>query len=86
MDTKSNHQKTPASTIRDKYYPAIGSNLKEKRLSEGYTQKEIASILDISRTQVINYENGDQLTVLALLMLSKVYGCRIETFFPECFR
>ncbi len=54
--------------------PKYCSNLKMLRLANGYTQSDIAFILNIRQEQYSKYESGvHQLPINLLIRLSKVY-------------
>ena len=62
----------------------IGTYLKEKRISKGYTQKELSEILNVSPQAVSRWENGDNLPdVMKLNELSKLYNVSIEELLQE---
>ncbi len=53
--------------------------LKDLRIDNDYTQKEIADILKIGRTQYNRYENGRRdIPVDLLSILSKLYDTSID--------
>ena len=54
--------------------PSYCVNLKKLRISNGYTQSDIALILNIRQEQYSKYESGvHQLPVHLLIRLSKIY-------------
>ena len=62
----------------------IGKYLKEKRTEAGYTQGELAQILNVSHQAVSRWENGDNLPdVMKLSELSKLYNISMEEILQQ---
>ena len=62
----------------------IGKYLKEKRTEAGYTQGDLAQILNVSHQAVSRWENGDNLPdVMKLSELSKLYNISMEEILQQ---
>lgn len=62
----------------------IGNNLKHLRSCSSLTQKELASIFNLSRSTYAAYENGAQLpSVLTLIRISNFYDITIDMLLDE---
>lgn len=61
----------------------IGSNIEYWRKQKGFTQSQVASLLDVSNRTVSNYENGLGIDAVLLYSLSILFGCNIQDFFME---
>lgn len=64
---------------------AIGKFIREKRTESGYSQEELADKLNISKTAVSNWENGNSIVDVKLLVpLSNIFSVQIDDIlFPE---
>lgn len=62
----------------------VGKNLRELRTKKGYTQGELAEILNVSHQAVSRWEKGDNLPdVMKLSELGKLYNVSIENILLE---
>lgn len=62
----------------------VGKNLKELRTNKGYTQSELAVVLNVSHQAVSRWEKGDNLPdVMKLSELAKLYNVTIEDLLLE---
>lgn len=53
--------------------------IKEKRLSLGLTQEEVARKMDVQRTTVTMWENGEAYPRAdKLVKLAKLFGCTVD--------
>lgn len=61
--------------------------LKGARVNAGYTQKEVAEILKVAETTVINWEIGkNKIPAIKLKELSCIYKFKMDDFLlPWCF-
>ena len=57
-------------------------NLKRYRVKNGYTQPEVAEVLNVCSATVKNWEkNPHKVSLDKLLKLSELYHCKITDFF-----
>lgn len=57
----------------------LGQRLKELRLENGYTQKEIAQMLKINSVTYLHYEKEQREPPLSLLAdIAKLYGVTVD--------
>ena len=62
----------------------FNGNLKEIRLREGITQKDVADFLHISPQSISKWENGEASPSIEFLpMLARLFKCKIDEFFKE---
>lgn len=62
----------------------LGARLKESRLNKGYSQKDVAELLHISRQAISKWENGNSYPDLDnLIKLSQHYEVTIEELLEE---
>ena len=63
----------------------VGNNIKDYRISLGYTQKQIAKYLDVDRSIISRYENGerDGATLVHLCRLADLFGIDVVDFSEE---
>ena len=62
----------------------IGKKLKEKRLEENYTQKELAEILHVSRQTISSWEVGRTYPDLdVLIAISELYNTPLDDLLKE---
>ncbi|WP_091772792.1 helix-turn-helix transcriptional regulator [Piscibacillus halophilus] len=61
------------------------NNIKDKRKEFGYTQDDLAEILDVSRQTIISIEKGRYNPSLQLAFdIARTFNCSIEDiFFPD---
>lgn len=60
-------------------YIEFGKRLKDLRLSRGYTQSELASIIGLSQTAIVQYEAGSRKVPLKILkVFSSFYGLTLD--------
>lgn len=53
---------------QEKLYRAVGENIKKCRAVNGTTQEQLATLINLSRTSVVNIEQGRQHPSLHLLL------------------
>jgi putative transcriptional regulator len=64
------------------YFAKLGKNIKNVRISCGYSQQELADKLDISQSQYSKFECGTQAPSLKLLFkLCKITNIDLVTLF-----
>lgn len=69
---------------KESFYELIGSAIKSKRKEQGYTQTELANKTGMSRTSIVNIENGKQYPPVHLLWeLSQALECNPVDFYPS---
>ena len=69
---------------KESFYELIGSAIKSKRKEHGLTQTELANKSGMSRTSIVNIENGRQFPPVHLLWeLSQVLECSPVDFYPN---
>lgn len=57
----------------------IAENIKAKRLALGMTQEELASIVEVQRTMIVQLERGTKgLSLILAKKLSDVFNCTID--------
>lgn len=57
----------------------IAENIKAKRLALGMTQEELASIVEVQRTMIVQLERGTKgLSLILAKKLSEVFNCTID--------
>lgn len=62
----------------------VGRRIRERRLRAGLTQEDLGDAVDLARTSVTNFENGNQSVTLWLaLRLSIVLDCLAEDLIPS---
>lgn len=60
-------------------HATIGSTLRERRKDAGYTQDEVAKVLGVNQTMVLQIERGTkQLSLLNAAKLAELFGCSID--------
>lgn len=60
-------------------HATIGNTLRERRKDAGYTQDEVARVLGVNQTMVLQIERGTkQLSLLNAAKLADLFGCTIE--------
>ena len=58
----------------------IPYGLRRARTSKGYTQKQVANILNITKETLSNYENGKtEPDMITVIKLSDIYDCPLDT-------
>ncbi len=69
--------------MRDTLYPYIGHQIQTIRQKKGYTQTDLARLLDLSRTTVVNIEQGRQAVMLhTLITLTHAFHVSLSEFLP----
>lgn len=62
----------------------VTNNMRSLRVRCGFSQEEIAKILNVSRTTYCDYEvNPQKVKVSTFKKLANVYGCKLVDFFME---
>ena len=57
----------------------IPENIKAKRLALGLTQEELANIVEVQRTMIVQIERGTKgLSLILAKKLSEVFNCTID--------
>lgn len=65
-------------------YKIVGNNVKAKRQANKVNQTELAARLNLSRTSLVNIEQGRQHPSLVLLFqISKALGCDMHEIIPS---
>lgn len=65
-------------------HATIGSTLRERRKDAGYTQDEVAKVLGVNQTMVLQIERGTkQLSLLNAAKLAELFGCSIDDLLGE---
>lgn len=60
----------------------VGNNLRERRVSKGLSQEELAEVIGISYQQIQKYERGlNRISASRLVELSAALDCEIPAFF-----
>jgi transcriptional regulator with XRE-family HTH domain len=71
-------------TKADVFDEAIGARLKFFRLLKGYSQEELAEVLDISFQQVQKYEKGvNRIAASRLYKMSQILDIKLVDFFEN---
>lgn len=61
---------------------ALGRRLSEVRRSAGYTQRELAELIDCSHQTISRYESGEiQISALTLHIIAQRLGITLDDFF-----
>jgi len=64
----------------------LASRLKDARISASFTQEQVAKVLDLPRTAIVQSESGNRaVSTLELAKLAQLYGRPIASFFTEAF-
>ena len=61
----------------------IATYLRELRLNEGLTQKELSQIMNLHRNTVIRAENAKNLTLLSVFELADALDININQLFQD---
>ena len=65
-------------------HATIGNTLRERRKDAGYTQDEVAKVLGVNQTMVLQIERGTkQLSLLNAAKLAELFGCSIDDLLGE---
>ena len=65
-------------------FELITRNLKAMRVKCGYTQEDVARLMNVTTQTVRNYENQPQrLDLKKIVEFSKLYGCSPRVFFMD---
>jgi len=66
------------------FYKQVGGLIKQARLKRDLKQEFIANKLGLTRTSIVNIEQGEQRIQLhAILELAKMFEMDVTEFFPE---
>lgn len=69
---------------QQRLYQLLGENVKKYRNQNGLTQEQLANKIDLTRTSVVNIEQGRQHPPLHLLLqIAKVLDVGLETLVPK---
>jgi transcriptional regulator with XRE-family HTH domain len=69
---------------QQRLYQLLGENVKKYRNQNGLTQEQLANEIDLTRTSVVNIEQGRQHPPLHLLLqIAKVLDISLETLIPK---
>ncbi len=72
--------------IRDqeKFYRALGDNIKTLRQKSSYSQEELAKFLELTRTSIVNIEKGRQRpTIHTLSEIASFFNVQVSELFPS---
>ena len=62
----------------------VAHNMKQKRLKEGFSQKQIADVIDVSIQQIQKYENGvNRISSSTLFLLATFFKVPLEEFYLD---
>ena len=68
--------------MRDKRIEIVGFNIKIERQRKKYTQEQLAELIDLSMSSIMNIEGGKQVpSCLVLYDIAKVLGVPMEEFY-----
>ena len=71
-------------TMKNTLYPYIGGQIQKIRQRKGLTQSDLADILDISRTSLVNIEHGRQALMLhTLIALTQAFRISLLDLLPK---
>jgi putative transcriptional regulator len=60
----------------------VKSAVHDRRLAAGFTQQQLAELVEVTRQTIIALEKGDYTPSVALaLRLAKTFKCRVEDLF-----
>ncbi|GAA4419225.1 hypothetical protein GCM10023187_53340 [Nibrella viscosa] len=69
---------------RQRLYDLLGDNVKKYRSQKGLTQEQLANEIALTRTSIVNIEQGRQHPPLYLLFdIAKVLGVELGTLLPD---
>lgn len=69
---------------QEKLYKLLGENVRKHRSRLGLTQGQLADKIELTRTSVVNIEQGKQHTPLHLLLtMTEVFSITLETLIPN---
>lgn len=69
---------------RNRLYQVLGERLREYRTAKGLTQEQLASKIELTRTSVVNIEQGRQHPPLHLLFqISEALEVDLYNFIPK---
>ena len=67
----------------DWMYPRIGHRIRELRESHGFTQSQLAGQVDLTRTSIVNIEQGRQKVMIhTLYQLAAVFNVQVAELLP----
>lgn len=67
-------------------YKTLGKNIKSVRKSNKMTQEDLAKILNVSKTAIVNYESGDRrISIEYLLTISNYFKIDIDVLLSQNF-
>jgi transcriptional regulator with XRE-family HTH domain len=68
----------------DPFYRLLGALVREQRRAKGVTQEQLAELLAINRTTLVNIEKGRQrLAVHQLVRIADHLGCPLAVLIPN---
>ena len=69
---------------QERLYQLLGENVRRYRIQRGFTQEQLADRIDLTRTSVVNIEQGRQHPPLHLLFqIAKSLKVPLQTLVPE---
>jgi transcriptional regulator with XRE-family HTH domain len=67
----------------DRFYERLGERVRERRRAKCITQEELADVLQLNRTTIVNIEKGRQrLAVHQLVRIADHLGCPVADLIP----
>jgi len=67
----------------DRFYVRLGERLRNRRRGKGVTQEDLANLLQLNRTTIVNIEKGRQrLAVHQLVRIADHLGCGVGDLLP----
>lgn len=68
----------------DRFYARLGDRIREQRKARRITQEELARVLELNRTSVVNIERGRQrIAVHQLVRIADHLGCAPGDLIPS---
>lgn len=65
-------------------YKEIGTRIKAHRQAKGMTQEELAHLLNVKRSSVLNYENGSQkISIHMAYTICELFNLAPKDLFPQ---
>lgn len=69
---------------QDRLYKLLGDNVKKHRSRLRLTQEQLATKIELTRTSVVNIEQGKQQTPLHLVLaLTEIFNVSLEALIPK---